>query len=305
MKTVIFGCGKIANRVALGFDHLTNNELVGFGSRDINKAKEYALKYKKPLYGDYDYFLNNDDIDAVYIATYNLNHYDLIKKCLNHHKHVICEKPMLSSIDENEELFKLAKDNNCLLMEAMKAVFLPINIKIKQMIKDKTIGEVKYIEASFIRGPRHPKDHWIYDLKTGGALKDIGSYCAAIINFLLDKTPNIIYKQTNRTDKLADTISEVLLDYEGIKGHILVSNEITGDSSLNIYGTKGYIKIPNFWKVGKGYYEVDNQRYELNEEIINDFYYELEHFTNCINNKVFESPVMSKEASNNIIKITN
>ena len=304
MKTVIFGCGKIANRVALGFEHLANNELVGFGSRDINKAKEYALKYNKPLYGNYDYFLNNNDIDAIYITTYNVNHYDLIKECLNHHKHVICEKPMLSSIDENEELFKLAKDNNCLLMEAMKAVFLPINIKIKQMIKDNVIGEIKYMEASFVRGPRHPEDHWIYDLKTGGALKDVGSYCAAILNFLTDKTPKVLYKYKNNTDKIADTIGEVFLEYDGIKAHIFVSNEITKDSYLYILGSKGTIKVENFWKVGKGSYTVDNQTYELNEELINDFHYELEHFSNLIENHIYESDIMSKEASNNILKIT-
>ena len=304
MKTVIFGCGKIAKRIALGFSYVKNNELVGFASRDVEKAKAYAQEFNAPLYGNYDYFLNNDEIDAVYLATYNPNHYELIKMCLEHHKHVICEKPMLSSIEDNEELFKLAKDNNCLLMEAMKAVFLPINIKVKQMIKEGVIGEVKYIEASFVRGPRHPEDHWIYDIKTGGSLKDLGSYCAAIMNYMTDVKPSIIYKNTNKTDTLADTIAEVNIDYDGISGHLLVSNEITGDSSLNIYGTKGYIKVPDFWKVGKGYYVVDGNKYELDEEMKNDFYYEIQHFTDLINSNIFESPIMSKEFSNNILIIT-
>ena len=304
MKTVIFGCGKIAKRIALGFSYVKSNELVGFASRDVEKAKAYAQEFNVPLYGNYDYFLNNDEIDAVYLATYNPNHYELIKMCLEHHKHVICEKPMLSSIEDNEELFKLAKDNNCLLMEAMKAVFLPINIKVKQMIKEGVIGEVKYIEASFVRGPRHPEDHWIYDIKTGGSLKDLGSYCAAIMNYMTDVKPSIIYKNTNKTDTLADTIAEVNIDYDGISGHLLVSNEITGDSSLNIYGTKGYIKVPDFWKVGKGYYVVDGNRYELDEEMKNDFYYEIQHFTDLINSNIFESPIMSKEFSNNILIIT-
>ena len=304
MKTVIFGCGKIAKRIAKGFSYVQSNELVGFGSRDINKAKAYADEFGTPLYGDYDYFLNNKDIDAIYVATYNLNHYELIKKCLQAHKHVICEKPMLSNIDDNNELFDLAKNNNCLLMEAMKAVFLPINIKVKQMINDGVIGEVKYMEASFVRGPRHPEDHWIYDLKTGGASKDLGSYCAAIMNYMIDTKPNVVYKYSNNTDTLADTITEMNIDYDGVSGHLLVSNEITGDSSLNIYGTKGYIKIPEFWKVGKGYYVVDGERFELNEEMKNDFYYELQHFTDLINNNIYESPIMSRDASNNILIIT-
>lgn len=304
MKTVIFGCGTITPRIAKGFSYVSNNELVGFAARDINRAKDCADRFNAPLYGTYEDFLNNKDIDAVYLATYNINHYDLIKSCLEHGKHVICEKPMLSCIEENEELFKLAKDNNLLLMEAMKAVFLPINIKVKQMIKDKVIGEVKYIEASFIRGPRIEDGHWIYDLKTGGALKDVGSYCAAIMNFMLDRKPNVIYTNKNNTSSQADTTAEVLIKYDNIDGHLLVSNEISGDSSLNIYGTNGYIKIPEFWKVGKGYYVVGKERYELDEEMINDFYYEIQHFTNLINSHTYESPVMNKDASNNILLIT-
>lgn len=301
---MIFGCGKIAHRIAKGFSFVEGNQLVGFASKDIEKAKAYAQEYNVPLYGNYDYFLNNDDIDAIYIATYNLDHFELIKNCLEHHKHVICEKPMLSNSEDNNELFDLAKENNCLLMEAMKAVFLPINNKVKQMVKDGVIGEVKYIEASFIRGPRHPENHWIYDLKTGGALKDVGSYCAAILNFITDIKPNVINKYTNKTDVLADTIADVNIDYGKIRGHVLVSNEITGDSSLNIYGTKGYIKVREFWKVGNGYYVVDGEKFELNEEMKNDFYYEIQHFTDLINKNIYESPIMSRDASNNMLIIT-
>lgn len=305
MKTVIFGCGKIAKRIAKGFEYVKGNQLVGFASTDIEKAKSYASEYNVELYGNYDYFLDNDDIDCIYIATFNLNHYELIKKCLIHNKHVICEKPMLSNIEDNEELFKLAKDNNCLLMEAMKAVFLPINNKVKELIKNKTIGDVKFIDASFIRGPKHPENHWIYDVKTGGALKDLGSYCAAIINYLTDRKPIILYKSTNKTNNQADTISEVILDYNGIKGHFLVSNEISGDSSLRVFGTKGYIVIPNFWKANNGYYVINENTYSINEEMINDFYYELQHFTNLINSNTFESSIMSREFSNNILHITS
>ena len=305
MKTVIFGCGTIANRIAKGFENVEGNELVGFGSTNTDRAKEYATKFNVKEYGTYDDFLKRDDIDGVYIATYNLNHYELIKKCILNHKHVICEKPMLSSIKENNELFDLAAKNNVLLMEAMKSVFLPINIQVKQMLKDKVIGEVQHIEASFVRGPKIEETHWIYDLKTGGALKDVGSYCAAIMNFMLDRKPTVTKLIKNNTETLADTNAEVLIDYDGITGHLLVSNEFSGDSALRIYGTKGYIVIPEFWKASKGYYVVDNHRKEIETEMKNDFYYEIAHFTYLVNNKILESPIMSRQFSNNILQITN
>ena len=303
MKTVIFGCGKIANRVAKGFEHVKGNELVGFASKDINKAKEYALKYNVELYGNYDYFLNDPSIDAIYVCTYNLNHYELISDCIKHHKHVICEKPMALSVKENDELFALAKENNVLLMEALKSVFLPITNKVKQMINDKVIGEVHHIEASFVRNGNHSLDHWINNPKCG-VTKDLAEYCVGTINYLLDKKPVIEYKYKNNTEEISDNTGEFILNYENIKAHVLVSNAFDGDSSLKVFGTKGIIVIPDYWKTGKGYYLLDGNRYELNEELISDFYYEIQHFSDCLNNKLLQSPIMSEEFSHNIIDIT-
>lgn len=303
MKLVIFGCGIIANRIAKSVKLVEEIELVGFGSKNIDKAKAYCEKYECKQYGNYDYFLNSD-IDAVYIATYNLDHYSLIKKCLQAHKNVICEKPMLSSIEENIELFALAKKNNVLLMEAMKAVFLPINIKIKQMLDDKVLGDLIDIRASFIRAETFDKSHWIYDLKTGGCLKDIGSYCAGIMNFLTSKDPVVTSKITNRTNDRSDTIANVEIDYENIKGHLSVSNCLDGECALNIQTTRGMIKVENFWKASEGYYILDGIEYKLKEELISDFYYELKHFAYLVNNNIKESPIMSLDASNKILKIT-
>ena len=302
MKTVIFGCGKIANRVAKGFAHVTRNELVGFASRDLEKAKEYANTHGVERYGNYKDFLNDPSIDAVYICTYNLNHYELISECLKHHKHVMCEKPMALSVKENDELFELAKENNVLLMEALKSVFLPITNKVKQMINDKTIGEIHHIEASFVRNGDHPKDHWVNDVRCG-VTKDLAEYCIGTINYLLDKKPIIKYKYKNNTKTMSDNIGEFILNYDDIDAHVLVSNSINGDSSLKLFGTKGMIVIDNYWKTGNGYYILDGNKYEINEELISDFHYEIQHFSDCVNNNLLESPIMSKEFSHNLIEI--
>ena len=302
MKTAIFGCGIIANRVALGFKNITNNELVGFASRDIEKAKEYANKYDVKEFGDYDYFLNKKEIDAIYICTYNLNHYELIKRCLEHKKHVICEKPMVLNVKDCDELFVVAKQNNVLLMEALKSVFLPITNRIKVIISNNLIGNIHHIEASFTRNGNHSVDHWINDPRCG-VLKDLGNYCVGTVNYLLETTPTIEYKYKNNSLEYSDKSAELILDYDGIKAHILVSNEYDGDSSLRIYGDNGYIVVNDFWKTGKGYYISNKQRYEINEELISDFHYEIQHFTDCVNNNILESPIMSYKASRDIISI--
>lgn len=245
MKLVIFGCGNIVHRIAKSCKLVEGLELVGFASKDIDKAKQYSQLYECKKYGDYDYFLNSD-VDAVYIATYNNSHYDLIKKCLENKKNVICEKPMLFASKQINEMFDLAKANNVLLMEALKSVFLPIIIKTKQMIKDKTIGEIKSIYASFMRKGYHDDNHWINIKETGGALKDLGSYTIGTMNYLMDVNPEIISIETNETDTKADTIAHVELRYGNVIGKSSVSNSIDKDTYLLVEGDKGYIKIDNF-----------------------------------------------------------
>ncbi len=303
MKLVIFGCGNIANRIARSCLLVKEIELLGFASKDIEKAKQYAETYGCKEYGNYDYFLNGD-VDAVYVATYNPSHYEVIKTCLEHHKSVICEKPMLSSAKETEELFDLAKKNQVVLMEAMKSVFLPLNARIKQLMHDGTIGKIEKVYASFMRNGSHPKGHWINEPVTGGALKDLGSYCVGTLDYLMDKRPQLVSLETDRTPGRADTTAYADIRYGNVNGRIAVSNSLDGDMTLIINGSKGMIQADNYWKTGKGYYTVDGVRYELDEECISDFYYELRHFADLVDNGILESPIMSRQASLDILSIT-
>ena len=303
MKLVIFGCGRIANRIAKSCKLVEGLDLVGFASKDPEKARQYCETYNCEEFGDYDNFLNSD-VYAVYIATYNKSHYELIKKCLEHKKNVICEKPMLFDIKDNSELFALAKENDVLLMEALKSVFLPINIKVKQMVKDKVIGEIKEIYAAFMRNGSHGEDHWINDPDCGGALADLGSYCVGTMNFIMDSEPKLVEKISDRTASKADSTSKVIIDYDGVKGVASVSNSEDGDCCLLVKGDKGLIRVENYWKSGSGYYEVDGERFELDEECISDFYYELKHFNQLVDNNIKESDVMNEKASADILKIT-
>ncbi len=303
MKLAIFGCGRIANRIAKSCLLVKEIDLVGFASKDISKAKEYSEKYDCREYGDYDHFLNSD-IDAVYIAVYNPGHYDLIRKCLEHKKNVICEKPMLFSLKENEEMFALAKENDVLLMEALKSVFLPLNIRIRKMMEDKVLGETKEIYTAFMRNGSHGEDHWINDPKCGGALSDLGSYCIGTMNFLTGIEPVLVSCESDRTEEKADSTAYVTVDYDGIIGKASVSNRLDGDTTLIVTGERGFIRADNYWKSGDAYYELDGVRHEIHEELISDFYYELKHFADLTDQGKKESDVMNKEASDRILKIT-
>jgi len=302
MKIVVFGCGTIAKRVTKGIKCVKELELYGFASKNIEKAKEYASLFDAPTFGNYERYLNDEDVKIIYIATYNPSHYELIKACLLKHKNVICEKPMLSSSIKVDELFKLAKDNNVLLMEAMKSLFLPLTFKIKEIVDSNILGDIKYASASFVRAETFDNStHWIGDKETGGCLKDIGGYCASELNYLFGNPLESYAIKDDNPPRSA----EVCIKYpNNILGHILVSNKIDGDSSLLIIGEKGYLKADNFWKESKAYYVIDNKKIEIKEELIDDFYYEINHFYNLVKEGKLESDIVSKDVINNILKIT-
>lgn len=301
---MIFGCGNIANRIARSCKLVDEIDLVGFASKDIEKARRYAETYGCRDYGDYDHFLNSD-VDAVYIATYNLSHHELIERCIRHRKNVICEKPMLFSVEENRELFSYARENDVLLMEALKSVFLPLINKIKTMIDNGDLGKIRYISAGFMRNGSHGKDHWIHIPGTGGALKDLGSYCIGTMNFLMDREPEIVSIETDAVAGRSDTTAYADLLYGDVQARAMMSNSLDGDNRLYIEGERGYIEVNDYWKTGKGICVIDGDKKELNEELISDFYYELKHFASLCDQGIKESPVMSELASERILKVTD
>lgn len=310
VNIAVLGCGKICHRFIKGLAYCENGKLYGFGSRDVNKAKQYAEKYNVDFYGDYDDCLNNKEIDAVYISTINTAHYDLIEKALKAKKHVLCEKPMVESAEKYNALFAIAKENDVLLMEAIKGVFLPMNLKIREIIRNKELGDVKYVHASYVHNGQYPADHWVYDKDTGGCLQDLGSYPGSVATFILDSKPMKVEKKIEYFNG-APGFAEVIVDYEnGVKAELLTSIISVGPNFLEICCTEGYIRANNYWK-GNSFElyagtDKDLEKQEVTfENFKTDFYYEAQHFVDCIEQGKRQSEVISQQFLLDLLKLTD
>ena len=161
VNMAVLGCGKIVDRFIKGLRMCDNVTLVGFGSNNIEKAREYCEKYGASVYGDYDRIMNDPDIDAIYVSNFNQAHYRTVKSCLQHGKHVLCEHPLVPNMDELNELFELAKEKDLLLMEACKGTFLPMITEIKELIEQGKLGKIIYVHASDSSNAHMPENHWL------------------------------------------------------------------------------------------------------------------------------------------------
>ena len=150
IKLGCVGAGRIAKRMCRESRYVSGINFDYIYARNIEKAQKFAedndLKFYTDNYGE---FL--DEVDAVYIATPHLTHYEFAKRAIMAGKHVLCEKPLVLEKEQAEELYKLAKEKNVVLFEAIKTAYAPGFIRLISIAKSGVIGEIKDVNATFTK----------------------------------------------------------------------------------------------------------------------------------------------------------
>lgn len=309
MKNIgIIGLGGIAHRVAKGVKYAKNARLYAVASRNIEKAKDFHMQYESDVYyGDYEALLQDPQVDLVYICTPNHVHAQHIKMCLKYHKHVLCEKPLVSNMKQLEEVFSCAKAAGCFLMEAEKTLFTPLNQKIRSMIQDGVIGELNYIEGSYSYRWDHEAmgdTHWCLSKEDGGSSYDVGVYPICYANYFAGSALCEIQTMKKTVDEGYDVFAQALLRYEnGIVASVRSGWEINMVNKGYLYGDKGVIITENFWKNTEAVFVKDGKETKITAKMYSDFTGEIEHAVDCIEEGLLESPVMSRYASEEIMKV--
>ena len=311
MKNVgILGPGNIANRVAKGVLCSQKANLYAVASRNIDKAKKFADKYgANTYYGNYEEMLKDTNVDLVYICTPNTFHYEQIKLCLSHGKHVICEKPMVKNEAQVRELFELARKQGCFLMEAEKTMFTPLNKKVKEMIEEGVIGKLHTIRAQYCSEGLDglPEDHWVLGEEFGGCTYDIGVYPVCVSHFFAGANMKEFQVEAVRNPEYnCDFGMDADIFYEnGIYGCVRANwfYQAKDKGKAVLVGDKGYFEIPAYWKGNKAYLHKDGAIEEIEVEMESDFEGEITHAIECIEDGLVESPILGEEMSVEIIRV--
>ena len=253
IKWGILGCANIARKAVIpGILGADNSELYAVSSRSQDKAKKFADEFGAAVYyNDYDKLLADEKVEAVYIPLPNGLHKEWTIKAAEAGKHILCEKPLSGkNKKEAEQMFAAAKKNNIKLMEAFMYRFQPFVIKLKEMIEQGIIGEIKEIKSNFAFDISHrPDDIRLNAELDGGALNDIGCYTVNIARYLMGEMPRKVanFFQKETVDGVDLSGSGTLYFAGGSFASLYYSLNSYNEQDLEVVGTAGVIRIPEFF----------------------------------------------------------
>lgn len=322
MKKIRFGVvgtNNITDWVIAGGRQDERFELTAVCSRTQERAEEFAVKHGIPhTFTSLEEMASSPLIDAVYIATPNYVHAEQSILCMNHGKHVLCEKPFASNSKEVRLMIEAAKKNKVTLMEAMISTLNPNFAIAKERMKD--LGTIRRYFASYCQySSRYDKFKEGIILNafkpelSNGAVMDIGIYTIYPMVALFGK-PQQIEAQGIVLHTGADGQGAVNFQYEGMNATVLYSKiansalptEIEGEAGNllldKIHITKQVDYIPR--QVTAQGKEQENHCQSIGVPLEkSEYYYEIAEFINLIEQGKQESNVNSWENSLTTLEI--
>ena len=305
----ILSTGTIAKKFAVTLGGMKGEAvLAGVASRDAEKARAFADEYgAEAFFGSYEALVESDEIDIIYVATPNKFHFEHTKLCLNAGKHVLCEKPFTTNADDARKLYNLARSKGLFLMDGLWTLHIPMYHKIRQLISEGAIGEVRHVRAEFGFSPVGArKEMKMNPSLGGGALLDVGIYNIGFASMVLGINPTGIQAALNICDAGTDDFGTAVLTYDGGKSAALsASIGVVMPTEGVIFGTKGRLTLPNYQMATQMTLYVNGEEpvlFDMPFEI-NGFEYQIREAARCIKTGLSESSRINEEFSVGLLKI--
>ena len=298
----VVGTGRIAERFVPESTFVSYVKVVCVYDLDYSKASEFAGRHHiDEVCQSYDELL--DCVDAVYIATPHLSHYELCKKAILHHKHVLCETPLVLNGQQARELYTLSshtRGNGVVLMEANKTAHSPAFNHLISMVRSGVIGDVVDVSASESKlwGDKFTRE--LDPEQAGGSMYEMGSYPLLPILKLMGINYSDVHFYSKMKDGI-DVYTRGVIRYPSGICSFQLGLGVKTEGNLVISGTKGYAYVPSPWWL-TDYYEF---RYEDQNQNKKFFYqwdgaglrYEIQEFISCIFNHRFSTARLRRRES--------
>ncbi|MEO8404058.1 MAG: Gfo/Idh/MocA family oxidoreductase [Chitinophagaceae bacterium] len=297
----ILGCGRIAQKFASDLALVKDAKLTAVASRELSTAKAFAKKFPAHhVHGSYEELVQNTDVDVIYIATPHSHHYEHTLLCLEHNKAVLCEKAFAINSKQAKEMIQVARDKNIFLMEAFWTKFLPHYKKTVELVQKKKLGDIQSVLVNFgFKLGEGAPPRLLDPALGGGTMLDIGVYNVFMaLSFL--GTPDKIEAHMTPASTGVDEQCAVLFSYNnGAMAQLFSSFTTNLPTEVQINGTEGRIRLTS------RFYEPSSQ-IQFSKTILDPpkiikvkkekgigFHHEAKHVTECLQQGLTESPVMT------------
>ena len=259
----VIGCGKIA-QVRHIPEYAANRQvkLVGFYNPTISRAEDMAKKYGGKVFTSAEELIAAPGIDAVSVCSANYSHAELAIKALRAGKHVLCEKPMATTLEDCLAMIKTAEESGKRLMIGQNQRLAKAHTEAKKLLEAGLIGDVVTFRTAFGHGGpetwsiKPGNDTWFFDKNRAamGVMADLGIHKTDLIRYLLGQdvvqtTARLMTLDKRGPDgELISVDDNAICIYEmsgGAVGTMTVSWTHYGaeDNSTVLYGTKGIMRI--------------------------------------------------------------
>lgn len=295
----IISTGNIAGKLADALNATEDAELLAVASRSQDSADRFGDRFNIPRrYPTYEALAADPDIDAIYVATPNTLHHDNTIMCLEQGKAVLCEKPFAMNAVETQAMIAVARRNKVFLMEAMWTRFMPPMTKVRAMIAEGALGEVRHLRADFgFRAPFDPHSRIFDPALGGGALLDVGIYPVSLASMLFGQ-PEVVMTIPTIGSTGVDVEVSVQFGYNDTRtASIYCSTHLVSPVEATILGTDGYIAVRSRWyshnaKLFYRRHEMPDDEEVPLETYANGYRYQVEEMHRCLRAGQLESAIM-------------
>ena len=225
------------------------------------------------------------EVEAVYVASPHLSHYDYCKRALLAGKHVLCEIPFVLTGDEAYELYEIAKQKGLVMLEASKTAFCPAWNHLLVLVKSGVIGEVVDVKASLSKLMPETHIREFDATEAGGSVTELAPLCLMAIVKLLGKD----YKDVRFYSKMqggVDIFTKGHVIYDKAVASFTLGLGVKTEGNLVVSGTKGYILVPSPWWL-TNYFEVCYEDQNQNKKYFYSYdgdglRYEIQEFASMV-----------------------
>lgn len=261
LKVGIIGCGMITkHRHAPEYAARRDVQLCAWYDAAPGRAEEMAAQYGGRVYSDWKQLIEQGELDAVSVCSPNATHAEISVFALERGLHVLCEKPMATSLPDCERMVSAGQKAGRLLFIGQNQRFSKTHIKARAIIESGQIGRVLRFQSSFgHEGPEiwtKNSNTWFYDKNQAafGAVFDLGIHKVDLLHYLLGERFVEVCAMLGTLDKkhsdgtlisVDDNAAMILRTAEGAIGTVSASwtNYGQEENATRIYGAEGVLHI--------------------------------------------------------------